>query len=172
MKELEEIIEKAKNSKKYFEKLYQETFEMAARYFGARVRNKADVEDLLQEFYLKLYRSLKNYTEMGSFYAFFYSTARSVYLDFLRKRDFEVSYEDLSYIPDSRNGFEVSENKIDVENALTKLKEDEREIILLYFYDGLKNEEIAEIMGISLENVKIKKHRALKKLRSILENHG
>ncbi|MCX7831864.1 MAG: RNA polymerase sigma factor [Actinobacteria bacterium] len=173
MDRLRKLFLKAKNNDRYFEKLYKETVDLALRYFSARLKTRADVEDLTQEFYLKLYRSLKDYRDSGSPYAFFYSIARSVYVDWLKKlnKDYFLT-ENLELYHQESQKNEDTDRKIDIEKGLNKLREDEREIILLYFFDGLKNEEIAEILGISVENVKVKKHRALKKLREEMKEYG
>lgn len=173
MKKLNKLALKAKKNPKYFEKLYRETFDMAFKYFSSRVNIKADAEDLMQEFYLKLFRSLNDYDSSGSFYAFFYSIARSTYVDWLRKNiRAPLTVENIQERREKNEDFELSEKKMDIERSLKKLTEEEREILLLYFYDGLKNEEIAEILRISVENVKVKKHRALKKLREVMKGYG
>lgn len=170
---LKKLALKAKRNPNHFEKLYRETFDMALRYFAGRVKTGADLEDLIQDFYLKLYRSLSSFDDSGSFYALFYSVARSVYVDWVRKNaKQQAGSEEFREPSDNDHAFESSEKRIDVRRALEKLKEDEREIIMLFFYDGLSNEEIARILDISIENVKVKKHRALKKLKEELKSYG
>jgi RNA polymerase sigma-70 factor (ECF subfamily) len=151
-----------------------ETFEMAQRYFAGRVKNKADVEDLLQIFYLKLYRSLTNYNDNGNFYAFFYKLARNVYLDWLREQNIRAVADEVDFqrLPTDGDFFKQIEDRIDIEQALQKLEEIDREILKLYFVDNLKNQEIAEILDLTEENIKVRKHRALKKLREILKDYG
>lgn len=147
---------------------------MAQKYFAARIKNKADVEDVLQDFYLKLYRSLKSYDGKGHFYAFFYKIARSVYLDWLRKLSPEIARDEPNFqqISAGDDSIQKFEKQYDLERAMQALEEIDREILRLYFVDGLKNGEIARILGLTEENVKVRKHRALKKLKGLLYGHG
>lgn len=170
MDKLESLAKKAKNNPKYFEKLYKKTVDKAMQYFYSKTSNYTDAEDLVQEFYLKLYRYLPNYEERGSFKSFFYILARSIYIDWLKKKKAESKnslQEDLN-INSSEERFENSLTRLELFEALKKLDEIDREIIILYFFQDLKNEEIAEILNLTVENVKVRKHRALKKLKTII----
>jgi len=174
MKRLKKIALKAKKNSRYFERLYRESFNMAWKYFATRIKNKADIEDVMQDFYLKLFRSLENYDGSGNFYAFFYKLAHSTYLDWQRKLKPESnrSEPDFHQIPARDDPIQKIEKQFDLDKAMQSLEEIDREILMLYFVDGLKNKEIAQILGLTEENVKVRKHRALKKLKSLLNDHG
>jgi RNA polymerase sigma-70 factor (ECF subfamily) len=170
MKKLEDLAKKAKNNPRQFEKLYKKTVDKAMAYFYAKTGNHADTEDLVQELYLKLYRYLGSYEERGGFSSFFYSVARSIYADWVKKK--KVQSKDAEFEAQSKgsdnDSFANSILKMELFEALRKLDETDREIIILYFFQDLKNEEIAQALNMTVENVKVRKHRALKKLRSIM----
>ncbi len=64
---------------------------------------------------------------------------------------------------------ESFDDKLIIEDALKKLPKDDHEIILLFYSENLSYEEISKVLNISVENVKVKLHRAKEKLRRIIE---
>ncbi len=79
-----------------------------------------------------------------------------------REKELEIEKVERSYNPD----FDL---KISLENALNGLSPEENEMIYLREYENYSYKEITEIMGLSLENVKIKIFRTREKLRKILK---
>ena len=66
----------------------------------------------------------------------------------------------------SLNLYETLDSMIDIEN--TNLTKREREVIHLYFYEGMTEREVAESLGISQQRVSFLKRKALHKLRELL----
>ena len=58
-----------------------------------------------------------------------------------------------------------------IQGFITKLPENYRTILVLSEFDGFKNDEIAKILGVSLETVKIRLHRGREKLKEVLGEH-
>ena len=58
-----------------------------------------------------------------------------------------------------------------IRGYIEKLPEDYRAVLVLSEYEGIKNSEIAEILGVTLDTVKIRLHRAKTKLKEELESH-
>lgn len=96
--------------------------------------------------------------------------AKNIYLDHIRKYgkitkvDFDLVE---NYVTDNENN--VSEQRILLEQALASLKKEERTIVIMYIYMGMKHREIAEITGLPLSTVLSKYNRALKKMKSKIE---
>lgn len=71
--------------------------------------------------------------------------------------------------PTESNDFDIS---VDLKQALAKLGEDEREIVLLSVVSDYRSHEIAEILGINSATVRSKLRRALKKLKAMLDDNN
>jgi RNA polymerase sigma-70 factor (ECF subfamily) len=140
------------------------------------VRNKEDAEELTQDVFMKVFRSLATFKGECSFSTWIYKIAYHTAISEIRKRKYEFLAIDEALIAN------VSEDKLagtfatDDENeaisrlnqALAKLSPDEQAIILLYYTEEKSVEEIASITGISLSNVKIRLYRIRKKLLVLL----
>ena len=64
----------------------------------------------------------------------------------------------------------IKENKKYLMEAINRLPEDERELLILTKFEKMKYSEVAQITGIAESTLKVKAHRTIKKLRSILIN--
>ena len=99
-------------------------------------------------------------------------------LDKCRKNDRNIlseTIEEYSYdqVDDVANALDIleSEERVKlVKDALERLEAEEQTIVTLYYFDDLSIKEIAEVVEISAQNVKIKLFRARKKLFTILKN--
>lgn len=165
---LEDLAEKAAFDKKAFEELYLRMSDAAYAYFYAKTSNKDLAEDMTQELFLHLYQKLSGYRKTDvPFRAWFFRVARNLYIDRMRReKESRVPLEDLTL--KSTDSADAREDAIFLEEALRNLDELDRDIIELYFFHGLKNEEIAHALDMNPENVRVRKHRALKKLAKIL----
>lgn len=130
-------------------------------------------EDLTQTLFYRIIKYRHSFKHGdGSFKSWIYQVARNVHIDHCRehKRHYE------HFKPQQENHENVAAHndsnysEIDFENldkALEKLNPDEREIIVLSRYQGLKYEEISRIKNISVSAIKVQVHRAMKHLRTI-----
>lgn len=104
-------------------------------------------DDLLQDTYIRLYESGKQFHEIDLGYV--YLTMRSVFIDKYRKKPFEVELTDKLEQTES-------ETKNDIVVDLTKLKPVERQLYYAYFGKKItndKNEIISEIQGANLSRI-------------------
>ena len=62
--------------------------------------------------------------------------------------------------------------RAEVEEAISKLSEQDQLVVTLIFYEELSSSEVAEVMGISTNLVYVRLHRALKRMRRVLERDG
>ena len=95
------------------------------------------------------------------------SIARNVAIDLFRHRRFESSGAD-----DAENETRFDESTLlssmEVKNALDALDDEERQIVTMKVYAGLRHREIASLLGITVEACKKKYQRAAAKLRDLL----
>jgi|SRR5579862_4896751 len=141
--------------------------------FGYYVRLTSDrqlSEDFVQETFLRILKYRATYRGEGQFTTWMYSIARNVQIDHYRKWNREERMADEQEIADESGNGAAMENREDVEllqRALERLPADKREIIVLSKYQDLKYSVIAELLGCSEENVKVRVHRAIAELRKI-----
>lgn len=127
-----------------------------------------DAEELLQDVFLKAFRSLNGYKGECSFSTWLYRIAYNMAVSATRKKKQEVFYIEESMINN------VSDEKVDVmiastdddvlSRAIGLLGVEEKMLITLFYYEGKSLEEIGEILKMSVGNAKVKLHRTRKKL--------
>ena len=125
-------------------------------------------EDLLQETFVKLYDSGRQARAVENFPAYLMTIARNLCIthrsrsrhQFVEVEDFHLTARDVPY--------EHKELLQLIQTALELLPEDYREAFVLREYNGLSYSEISDVIGQSLDVVKVRIFRAKKKLREIL----
>ncbi len=138
-------------------------------FFQKMVRNQAVSEDLTQDVFAKVIRYKSSYKH-GNFASWIFTIARNIFSTYYQKQKKERSQlinDDLT----SSNEVLITESNEEelshLQRALLKLSNSDRELIVMHRFQEIKYEQIAEIMGSSEGAVKVKVHRALKKLKEI-----
>ncbi len=139
------------------------------------LRDEDQMNDAVQEIFLKAYRSLSKFDQSRRFLPWLYSIALN-YLKTMYRRTRKRNKTELSYelpIEDGRDDPESRSIQRETEHAIRKavdgLPESLREVVVLYYLEGLSVEEVQEVLKLGRENIKSRLHRARKKLRTILE---
>ena len=155
----------------------------AAYRFAYRMfRDRQIAEDVSQELFFKLYRNAARYQPAGKFKTYFYTVLNNLCLDTLRRMNrkslpafqtFENPVLDGMPLEGDEGAPEaaaqvVEERKL-VREAIGKLQEAQRKVIVLRELEQLKYREIAEVLGLSLNEVKVQIHRGRKSLLKILK---
>jgi RNA polymerase sigma-70 factor (ECF subfamily) len=139
------------------------------RYLLQLSRNRALSEDLVQEVFFRILKYASSYDPSLSFQVWLYRMARNAYFDCLRKRRSEVSGDDVGEIRSSEPLPEElvtrQEDTMFLQEALQKLPEDKREVLVLSRFHDLRYEDIALILKCEIGTVKVRVYRALKELR-------
>ena len=170
------LIQKARaGDREAFNRLvrqYEGPLETAVRKrIGGYLRQKIEVEDVLQETYLKAWQSLASFEDRGedSFCFWLKGIAENLLLYWARqyqRRDQLQLDGDVTGTDTSPSDRLVREERFDrLQEALTGLSPEHREVILLARVQGLSMKEIAERLGKTPEAVKPLLWRALQKLR-------
>lgn len=160
-----QIIKKVKKGdKEMFGLLIERYSDKVFSYFIKFLGDRDEAFNLTNEVFYKAFKGIKNFNENKNFFPWLIKIARNEGINFIRKNR---NYEEHDI-----DGFEDEsdfERDIILEEALNKLNENDREIILLFYQQDFSYEEIANILNISLENVKVRIFRAKEKLRKLLE---
>ncbi|MDB4422659.1 sigma-70 family RNA polymerase sigma factor [Akkermansiaceae bacterium] len=135
-----------------------------------------DVErarDVVQDTFIRLYQQDVDKVK-GGLKAWLFTVCRNRALDVIRKerRITNLEEEQMARVPSGRRTpserADLEERVGQVHEALNRLSENQREVILLKFEQGLSYEEISEVTGLSSGNVGFLLHTGLKRLRSFL----
>jgi RNA polymerase sigma factor (sigma-70 family) len=138
--------------------------------------NRPDAEDLTQEVFLRVFRSLPSY-EPGTFEGWLYRITRNLFLDQVRRRNrvrFDPLGDSVEHLPAAsgletpERGFEHRNLDLDVRSALEALPPAYREAVVLCDIEGLSYEEIGETLGVKTGTVRSRIHRARARLRELL----
>lgn len=157
-----------------FERLYRLTREDAARTLSHLVGNRMDVEDLLQETYLRLLTALKGFRGEARFRTFFHRVCANVALSHLRwkRRRPEDSFaeppETQAPGEDPEHTAARHEAERRVEEALERLKPKKRLVFVYYEVWGMTPEEIAVEVGSSTNTVRSRLHHARREFHEAL----
>lgn len=135
------------------------------RYCRLHIRDGGHAEDMTQETFEHFFRTFKNYRHYGKAANYLYVIAANVCKDYYRRRE-EFPMEELPERGDG--GMERLEEALDVHAALKRLPEECREAAVLFFFQGLRQKEIAAILGIGLPLVKYRVGRAKMLLQDYL----
>ena len=139
--------------------------------------NKHDAEDLTQDVFVRVFRSLSNYTP-GNFEGWLHRITTNLFLDGARRKQrirFDALSDDATERlagrePGPEQDYEVRTWDHDVQAALDALSPEFRAAVVLCDIEGLSYEEIADALDIKLGTVRSRIHRGRGQLRAALEH--
>ncbi|CAM3720459.1 MULTISPECIES: RNA polymerase sigma factor SigE [Tsukamurella] len=140
--------------------------------------NAQDAEDLTQETFIRVFRSLQSY-EPGTFEGWLHRITTNLFLDMVRRRNrirMEALPEDYERVPsdDPDPGQIYADANLNpqLQTALDALSPEFRAAVVLADIEGLSYEEVAATLGVKLGTVRSRIHRGRKSIREALENQG
>ena len=158
-------------------KRYQNfVFTITLRY----AQSREDAEEVAQDVFVKAYRSLKDFRGDSKFSTWLYTIVTTTCLSFLRKKKLEVhslDNERVFELADSQdsgfkaNQVETKSRQAMVNEAIRLLSVDDAKLITLFYKGEQSLEEIAQIMGLESNTVKVRLHRARGRLKEKMETH-
>ena len=152
-----------------FERHHVGLFDFFCRMLGDR----SSAEDLVQEVFIRILKYRRTYRDEGRFQTWMFHIARNVRIDHVRKRRPDQLTADLPEPATDAGHATAVEAAQDIERlrqALTRLPDDRRELIVLARYRGLSHDEIATVLRVDAGTVRVRLHRALKELRALVES--
>ena len=166
------LVEKAADGDiEAFGELYSIYLDRIYRYVFYQVRNKATAEDLTEEVFLKAWEGIGKFKWKGPpFQAWLYRIARNHIIDYFRTKRQQVTLDEELKADDKEPEQEADDKQTQrmLSKAIFSLPQQQRQIILLKFIEGLENCEIAQILKKSQGAIRITQMRALDALRQKL----
>lgn len=167
--------------------------ELVTRYRGKvyamivnMIHNDADAWDLAQDAFVKAWKALPRFEARSNFYTWLYRIAHNVTYDWLRKKKVRgdgAEFDDAiqaavepgaptapKNISQPDENAEKSELRVKIEAAINKLSPDHRTVIVLKEVEGMKYQEIADTIGVSIGTVMSRLFYARKKLQGFLKD--
>jgi RNA polymerase sigma-70 factor (ECF subfamily) len=164
--------------RRYQERIYATLYHMTS--------NHEDANDLAQESFIKAYTALKSFKGGSSFYTWLYRIAVNKTINFLKQRrnkhhlslndlDFNAEHDPdlVALISDKtpHRDANLSELQKKLNEALLKLSEPHRMVVVLHDVQGVSHEEIAEIMGCNIGTVRSRLFYARKQMQIYLRDY-
>ena len=188
--ELSLVSAAASGDRPAFERLVEKYAPFVCRTVFYSVGNSADAEDLTQEIFLKVWRGLPDFGGRSQFLTWLTRIARNTCTDYIRKKqrspkteplmfavsddgeESEIPIQDTDPARDPTTAAERKEDAFLLRQAMCRLSEEHRTLILLRDLEGYSYEQIAGMLGIEVGTVKSRLSRARAKLREMLAAYG
>lgn len=140
------------------------------------LKRPEDAEEMAQDTFIKAYQKLDSYEGKSKFSTWLYSITYNACISELRKRRIEfksledqrITEQDEMKMHDYYRETKKEDQEKYLNLALGKLPEDDQVLVTLYYYENQSMDEISEITGLTVSNIKVKIHRARKKMYSLL----
>ena len=179
------LIEAFRNGdEKAFEEIVRRYHRQVANIIYLTLGNREEVDDLSQEVFVRVFRSLDRFEFDSSLYSWIYRIAvnlcideirrkkirKLIPLDFLSEKKFEGEKRAREVVTGSDELLQKEKKEV-IRNALEHLSPIHRTVILLREYQDLSYDEIAETLRISPQAVKSRIFRAREELRELLKDY-
>jgi RNA polymerase sigma-70 factor (ECF subfamily) len=170
-----------------FQQIYKEYHPKILGYLTRLTGKKIEAEDLTQEVFIKVHEALPGFKGRSSLSTWIYKIATNTANDNFKSASFQkgskqtIPQEYLNENTENRNVWtgekektsdkvlESNEMNCCIKRYVEELNENYRTVFILSEYEGKSNNEIAGILGVSLETVKIRISRARKQLKKMME---
>lgn len=160
----------------YFVDTYQE---MAMAIAFRICQNKEEAEDIAQNAFVKAFKNLHTFKIKSKFSTWFYrivyNTAQTQMRKSVYKTEFVASkHEELNEQTDDHAvaGIPSEEQEKLIDRAMAKIPNSEAVVLTLFYLEENSIKEVAEIMGLTTSNVKVKLHRGRKNLAEAIKKEG
>jgi len=169
------------------EELFRRYYRPIYRFVYRQLSNEEASADVVQETFLRVFRSRKQYRPTSRFTHWIYRIARNLCVDEKRRywnrnvteasamgsaENPSADFIDLQSSPAPSGADVLHEKEMEqiIRDAIESLSEEQRQVMLMHKYQGLAYKEIAEILGVTTESVKQRAYRAHVRLRDLLKD--
>lgn len=135
-----------------------------------------DTDDVLQNTFVKVWRSVENFREESSLYTWLYRIATNESLTFInsnKRRSFMPMNDTSEFLMNNLTSdpyFDGDEIQMRLQEAILKLPEKQRIVFNMKYFDDIKYEEMSQILETSVGALKASYHHAVKKVEEHLKN--
>jgi RNA polymerase sigma factor (sigma-70 family) len=155
-----------------FERYHVRLFNFFLKHTG----NRNVSQDLTQNLFYRIIKYRATFRESNSFKSWIYQMARNVHIDYCKQNrkqneKFALVDDHNENVPDHEDSF-TEDDYGRLDKALAKLDDNQREVLILSKYQGMKYEEISKINNMSVAAIKVQVHRAIKQLRTLYFKHA
>jgi RNA polymerase sigma factor (sigma-70 family) len=165
------IIETSKGDLTSLEKLYEDLRPVVFGLALSILRSRTLAEDVLQDTFVRVKISAGSYKPGTNGRAWILTIARNIAISIIRSSRYETYTDEAEYIEaEGTDHVEKTIDSIVLRETLSKLDEQERQIVILHALKDMKHREIAKIIDVPLGTVLWKYSRAIKKMSKYLEN--
>lgn len=141
------------------------------------MKNKEEAEEVAQDTFIKVYKSLHRYKGESKFSTWIYKIAYNTSLDRIKKNKRtqqtvtidEFTAHQVKTIDNALDQLETEERNATIKHCIESLPSEDSFLLTLFYFDELSLEEIAKVVKLKPNNVKVKLFRSRKKLASILK---
>lgn len=157
----------AQGDKQALAQLYEATRSAVFGFALSILKNPHSAEDVLQDCFVRIFRSAASYRPEGKPMAWILTITRNLCLQVLRKdgATTDLPQEEWEAFLGTSDGVSVEERVL-LESCLKLLSAEERQVLMLHAVAGYKHREIARQLDMPLATVLSKYHRAVKKLKT------
>ena len=131
-----------------------------------------DARDAMQETFVQLWKSLPGFKGQSKFSTWLYRIAVNKCVDLLRGKPKWETPSSIDWIDDAGDSFGDCLIEQQVRQTVLKLKPEYRAVMVLYYFQQLSYDEIADSLGCSFDQVRIRLHRARKAFRTLYTQGG
>lgn len=160
-----------KKDEQAYYRLFQLFYAYLVLFADRRVENRKVAEDIVQEIFITIWESDKQYNSVNGLKAYLYELTANRCTDYWKHRAVENKYTEYARYEQKLPDFSVQQEETyrELYTVIGELPERSREVILLHL-EGNKNSEIAQLMDITILTVKTHKKKAFSYLRSHLKS--
>jgi RNA polymerase sigma-70 factor (ECF subfamily) len=155
-----------------FGELFERYAPTLLRIMRRQIRSGDDAQELVQQTFLQLHRARNDFEQGRRLRPWLMTIAYNLKREFFRRR-MRKPEAPLEYEPtddsDSRDPLERKDDAQRVREALEKLPEGQRDVIVMHWFEEMSFPDVAEVLGLSVSAVKVRAHRGYKVLRRVLE---
>ncbi len=168
-----ELVDLLRDKKRISEKAFEAIFDRYSYNVNAYVRtvigDADDSADIFQETFIRFYNNVRNGAEITNLQSYLIKISRNLCLNYKRDKKNNVEVEDFHKIVNEENFYENQELLEIVMRALDLMDDKYKEAFVLKKIDGMKFEEVANVLDLTLEGAKTRVNRARVKLLEILD---
>jgi RNA polymerase sigma-70 factor (ECF subfamily) len=170
--EIAKLVDKAAGGNfEAFGKLYDIYLDRIYRYVFYQVKDKMTAEDITEEVFVKAWKAIGSCKGKGNtFSAWLYRIAHNHIINSLRNiwKCVSIEIENLGEIIDPKSEVEAVLERQELREVIADLPQNQRQVVILKFIEGLDNQEIGQIISKSEGAVRLLQMRALSTLRQKL----